>query len=128
MSVFSKLLGSDTVVEKTVNGIYNGLDNMVYSDEEKKENHKAFLELYEPFKVAQRYLAMTFSIPFAVLHIGAFSLRMAFWDNEPLQASIKVIQVDMNNTLGMIVLTIVGFYFAGGVIEGGVKAFNRVSK
>lgn len=128
MNLLSKLFGSDTVVEKTVNGIYNGLDKMVYTDEEKKENHKTFLQLYEPFKVAQRYLAMTFSIPFAVLHIGAFSLRMAFWDSEELQSSMKLIQGDLNDTLGMIVLTIVGFYFAGGVIEGGVKAFKRVSK
>ena len=128
MNLFGKLFGNDNLVEKTVNGIYNGLDKMVYTDEEKKDNHKAFLALYEPYKVAQRYLAMVFSIPFATLHIGAFSLRMAFWDNKELQSSMDLIQGDLNDTFGIIVLTIVGFYFAGGVIEGGVKALNRVSK
>jgi hypothetical protein len=128
MGIWAKLLGSDSVVEKSVDGIYNGLDKLVYTDEEKKDNHKAFLQLYEPFKVAQRYLAMTFSIPFAILHVGAFSIRLAFWDNEVLQQSIKTIQADMNTSLGMIVLAIVGFYFTGGAIEGAAKAWKRDAK
>jgi hypothetical protein len=53
-----------------------------------------------------------------------FSARVGFWDDATLQASMKIIQGDINESLGLIVLTIVGFYFAGGVVEGGVKAFR----
>lgn len=124
MSIMSWILGGADVKEKIVDGIYNGVDKMVYTDEEKKDNHAVFLKLYEPFKVAQRYLSLIFSVPFALLHTLVFSMRVAFWDNPALQASMKIIQGDINESLGLIVLTIVGFYFAGGVVEGGLKAFK----
>ena len=124
MSITSWILGGADVKEKIVDGIYNGVDKMVYTDEEKKDNHAKFLTLYEPFKVAQRYLSLIFSIPFALLHTLVFSMRVAFWDNPALQASMKIIQGDVNESLGLIVLTIVGFYFAGGVVEGGLRAFK----
>lgn len=124
MSITSWILGGSDVKEKIVDGIYDGVDKMIYTDEEKKDNHAKFLALYEPFKVAQRYLSLVFSVPFALLHTLAFSLRMALWDNAALQASMKIIQGDINDSLGLIVLTIVGFYFTGGVVEGGIKAFK----
>lgn len=125
MSITDWILGGKDVKEKIVDGVYNGIDNMVYTEQEKKDNHAIFLALYEPFKVAQRYLSLIFSIPFALLHTLIFSIRVAFWGNAALQESMKIIQADINESLGLIVLTIVGFYFAGGVIEGGVKAFKK---
>ena len=125
MSITSWILGGKDVKEKIVDGIYNGVDKLVYTEQEKKDNHAKFLTLYEPFKVAQRYLSLVFSVPFALLHTLAFSFRIACWNNEALQSSIKLTQGDINESLGLIVLTIVGFYFAGGVVEGGVKAFKK---
>lgn len=125
MSIAGWLFGGDDVKKKMVDGIYNGVDAMVYTDEEKKENHKTFLKLYEPFKVAQRYLSLIFSIPFACLHLGIFALRVALWDSVAFQAAAKVIQSDINESLGLIVITIVGFYFAGGTVEGAIKAFKK---
>jgi len=61
---------------------------------------------------------------FALLHTLIFSMRVAFWSNEALQSSMVVIQNDINDSFGLIVLTVVGFYFAGGVVEGGFKAFK----
>jgi hypothetical protein len=124
MSITSWILGGPDVKEKIVDGIYNGIDKMAYTAEEKKDNWARFLTLYEPFKVAQRYLSLVFSVPFALLHSLAFTVRMMFWDNEALQASIKLIQDDLNSSLGLIVLTIIGFYFAAGAVEGGIKAFK----
>jgi hypothetical protein len=124
VSIFGWILGGDKIKEKIVDGIYNGADNLVYTEQEKKANHAVFLALYEPFKVAQRYLSIIFSVPFVILHTAAFSSRLALWNDEALQTSIKLIQGDLNESLGLIVLTIVGFYFAGGVVEGGIKAFK----
>ena len=125
MSIAGWLFGGDDVKKKMVDGIYNGVDAMVYTEQEKKDNHAKFLTLYEPFKVAQRYLSLIFSIPFACLHTGVFALRVALWDNPLFQVSAKVIQGDINDSLGLIVITIVGFYFAGGTVEGAIKAFKK---
>jgi len=122
MSFFARLFGSDEVIKKSVGGVIDGMDALIYTDEEKKENFKSFLKLYEPFKLAQRYLALIFSIPFAFIHTLAFSLRMYAWENPGFQEATKVIQTDINDSMGMIVLVIVGFYFAGGAAEGIMKS------
>ena len=127
MSFFG-LFQSKKVVDGVVNGIYNGIDKMNYTDEEKKDNHKVFLKLYEPFKVAQRYLAVIFSIPFVFLHTLLFGMRTFLYSDDGAQSALKVIQGDLNESLGLIVLTIVGFYFAGGTIEGGIRAFTGSKK
>ena len=125
-SIFSTLFRGD-VFEKGAEIV----DEAFHTDQEKAQHSekilfikKKLLELYEPFKVAQRYLALIFSIPFVVLHTGAFSLRIAYWDNKLLQTSVQTIQVDINESLGLIVLTIVGFYFFCGATEGGIRAWK----
>ena len=127
MSFFG-LFQSKKVVDGVVNGIYNGIDKMNYTEEEKKDNHKVFLKLYEPFKVAQRYLAVIFSIPFVFLHTLYFGMRGVLYTNESAQTALKAIQTDLNDSLGLIVLTLIGFYFAGGTIEGGIRAFAGLKK
>ena len=125
MGLLGRIFGSDEVISKGVQGIISGVDKAIYTEEEKKDNFKSFLKLYEPFKIAQRYLALIFGIPFASLHTLAFSARMVDWDNPALQASMKAIQADMNDSLGMIVLVIIGFYFAGGAAEGILKKMSK---
>ena len=127
MSIFG-LFQSKKVVDGVVNGIYNGIDKMNYTEEEKKDNHKVFLKLYEPFKVAQRYLAVIFSVPFVILHTFYFGMRGVLYTNEAAQTALKAIQTDLNDSLGLIVLAIIGFYFAGGTIEGGIRAFTGSKK
>lgn len=120
MGLIGKIFGSDKTIEKGLDLV----DNAFYTAEEKGAAHMRLLELYEPFKVIQRYLALIFSIPFALLHFGMYSFRAYSWDNEMLQKAIKLIQDDMNESLGLIVLTMVGFYFAGGMAEGMIKRFR----
>jgi len=110
MGLLGKIFGSDKVISKGL----DLADNAFYTDQEKGAAHMKLLELYEPFKVIQRYLALIFSIPFALLHFGMYSFRAYNWENDILQAAIKLIQGDMNESLGLIVLTMIGFYFAGG--------------
>lgn len=124
MNFLGSIFGSDGIKKKFVDGIYNSVDAVFYTEEEKKENHKAFLKLYEPFKLGQRYLAIIFGVPYSLLQTLAFSIRLYSWDNKLLQDSITAIQSDMHDSLGPIVYMIVGFYFAGGTIEGGIKAFK----
>ena len=111
MSIWTQLFGSDNVVNKVAAGVYDGLDAVVYTAEEKVENRKAFLKLYEPFKIAQRFLALIFGIPYAIAWFITFLSSFSSNDISPQLALLS-------GTMGEIVLAIIAFYFLGGVING----------
>lgn len=110
MNIFGKLFGSDKVIGRLTDGIYNGLDALVYTPEEKAENFQKLLKLYEPFKIAQRFLALIFGIPYALAWFITFCLSFKF--NITFQLEL------LSGTMGQIVLAIVAFYFLGGTISG----------
>ena len=73
---FIKGVFSPEIATKTVDGIYNGIDKAFYTDEEKAEalqkqvdTKLKLLPLFEPFKLAQRVIAISFTINFI----------LAFW-------------------------------------------------
>ena len=107
MGIFSKLLGSDKIIDAGINGI----DAIFYTPEEKAESKKEFLKLYEPFKVAQRYIALVFTIPYALMVLTTFIA--SFWLDVSVQKELLM------GDIGTIVGIIVGFYFLGGTISGG---------
>lgn len=107
MGVWSKLFGSDDVVK----GGIDLIDNAFYTDEEKAESKKHLLRLYEPFKIAQRYLAMTFCPVYALAWFVTF-IASFFVD---VTAQIELLLNPMG--LSGIVLAIVVFYFGGGTIN-----------
>ena len=109
MGIFGKILGSDNVIKAGLRGI----DALIYTDQEKSEMKAKFLKLYEPFKIAQRYLAIIFGIPYASAWFITFIVSF-FIDVSP---QIELLKGDM----GMIVTVIIGFYFAGGVVDGGFR-------
>ena len=122
MSTIGKIFGSDTIIKE---GLEN-IDKAFYTDQEKADDAVLMigakndakiklLEAYAPFKLAQRYIAFMFTFVFVFIML-----------NGVIGALYGV--VDMNNVddalqfankmwLGEIMLTIVGFYFSGGVIE-----------
>lgn len=131
----SKIFSADKLTE----GIYNASDKLVYTKEEKAELFTKLLTLYEPFKLAQRYALFIFSIPYvAVFTLAALIYAASAMTDpctiptggEPVQAckGRQLVQVAdglvaMNHdNLSAIVLAIVGFYFFGGAVEGGVRA------
>lgn len=116
MGFFGKLFGSDRVIEKAVDGVYNGVDKLVYTDEEKKDNYLRVMQMYTAFKVAQRYLSLIFGTPYAAAWFITFVA--SFFVEVESQVAL------LNGTMGNIVLAIVGFYFLGGAAEGSVKAVN----
>ena len=109
MGIFSKLLGSDKIVDSSLKGI----DAIFYTDQERAENKKAFLKLYEPFKVAQRYLALIFSIPYVLMVVVTFVA--SFFMDVTTQKELLI------GDIGTIVGIIVAFYFLGGSLAGGFK-------
>ena len=135
MGIFSKIFGSDDVINKAADGIYNGIDKLVYTDEEKADMRlkaaQQFLKLlkaYEPFKLAQRLLALTFAIPYIVVWIisailfvvGALIPELS----NAIDASRELAKMN-NETLGTPVAIILAFYFSGGMLEGVVSKWKE---
>jgi hypothetical protein len=112
MNIFSKLFGSQKVIDAGISGI----DKAFYTEEEKAEDRlKAapwkikLLNAYEPFKVAQRVLALVYSVPYVSAWMGCFVA--SFWYEMDDQFKL------LNGDMGTICMIIIGFYFGGGAIE-----------
>ena len=117
MGIFSSLFGSNEVLEKGATGIIDGVDKIFYTSEEKADNFTRMLALYEPFKIAQRLLALTFCIPYVFAWLATFIASFFM--------SVEAQTLILSGTVGYVVLTIAGFYFGGGALEGFVKAARK---
>lgn len=109
-------------IDNTVNAVIDTGDALFYTEEEraraeqlKVETKLAMLPLYEPFKIAQRYLAFAFTANFLI----AFWVAIVMYLYAPtyLDGFLKLIATF---ELGWIMLAIVSFYFGGGLI-GSIK-------
>lgn len=116
MNIFGKLFGSDKVIDAGISAI----DAMVYTDEEKAINRMKFLKLYEPFKIAQRYIAIIVTIPYMIAWFGTFCA--SFFMNVDAQ------QLLLSGSIGTIVMLITSFYFAGGALGGLGKVMKYANK
>ena len=113
LGVLTSILGNSDVIKKGMDLI----DDVHSSDEEmerlKAETKIQTMQAYAPFKVAQRYLALMFTGTF--LASFALVLVMTLMDKANIP-NIK--QVIDDFYLGEAMLTILAFYFGGGMLEG----------
>ena len=112
MSIFSNLLGS----HKVISDGFKLIDDMHTSKvEEIGATSKAktdLLSAYHPFKLAQRILAIIFAVTF----VSSYTMVLVLYFND---ASIdEVTDIITAFKIDWIMLTIVGFYFGGGAVEG----------
>jgi len=113
MSIWGKLFGSEKIIDAGISGI----DKAFYTAEERAEDKLkaapwkiALLKAYEPFKIAQRILAIVFSVPYVSAWCVTFGLACFEYD---VSTQLKLLQGD----IAKIVWTIIGFYFLGGFAE-----------
>lgn len=133
MSFIGKLFGSDTVIKKATEGIYNGVDSAFFTNQEKAGHFLNLLKAYEPFKLAQRLLMLVMTVPYVLVWITCAMLIVAsaFFGNDcvvypnvvtqcanPLSETAKTLGELNNETLGTPVALILAFYFGGGAVEG----------
>jgi hypothetical protein len=52
MGIWASLFSSPSVIKKAADGIYNGVDAAIYTDQEKAAGFMGMLKGYEPFKIA----------------------------------------------------------------------------
>ena len=124
LKVFNKVFDP----EKLQNSIISGVDKAFFTKEEKMDYLAKFLKLYEPYKLAQRILAFMFSGTFLFIHAITAIVHVAYVFKELDTAPVLELYRYNNENLGTIVLMIVGFYFAGGLLEGTVNKFKRKNK
>lgn len=122
IGVLGSIFGTGEVVKKGLELI----DEAWTSDEEKAENKVKIIEAktnakatllnaYAPFKLAQRYLALMFSTVFLFVMINGILGALYGWVDMEAVNEAKKFANEM--WLGEIMITIVGFYFGGGIIE-----------
>jgi len=114
-------------IDTAVDGIYNSVDMAFYTDEEKaKAVQKAvdtklkMLPLYEPFKLAQRYMAFAFTVNF----ILAFWVCVLIWMFGTKEQVTEFLGIVSTFQLGWIMLTIVAWYYGGGFVESAKKSIK----
>lgn len=98
LSVFKNLFSGETIAQ--------GADKLVLTNEEKLDNFNVLLKLYEPFKLAQRYLALVVVLPWSLACFITFFA--SFFTNVTQQ--IEMLSGDWGTASGVILL----FYFGGG--------------
>lgn len=120
MGLLSKLFGSDSIIDAGINGI----DAMVFTDEEQSTAKLAFLKLYEPFKLAQRYIAMTFCPAYIGCWVLTFIIEVAdiFMVKD---LNTETLYKMLQGEVALMVTLILGFYFGGGAVEGIVKRLAK---
>jgi len=112
IGILAKILGSGDVIKQGMSLI----DDMHTSTEEevkaKGDARVQLLQAYQPFKLAQRYLALMFAFTFLLCF--AITLGMTLAGKGDIDG-VKAILGDF--WIGEIMLIIVGFYFGGGLAE-----------
>ena len=118
MGILSSIFGNSSVVT----GGMKMLDDAFYTDSEKAEDkakavmqkaeHKInLLKAYAPFKIAQRYIAIVFLALFSLGYIGVLGATAFDMDTKKYLDAIEAFNIQW------IMMTIVMFYFGGGLVE-----------
>lgn len=125
---FFKTIGKIFVPGDLGKSIVSGVDKAIFSKEEGVDAHQVFLKLYEPFKLAQRLLALMFTGVYLFVHLlTAIAHFVLVLMHKPVAHVIELYTYN-NEGLGTIVLVIVSFYFGGGAIEGVVKRYRETKE
>lgn len=117
MGVWSTIFGSGKVIEKGL----DLADKAFFTDQEKSENFERLMKIYEPFKLIQRIMVITFCVPFAILHSIVIIGCMFGMDWLSISSII-------NDAFGYPVAAAVTLYLGGGVLEGGINAYKKKTK
>lgn len=123
MSILGKLLGSTDIIKAGIDLV----DDMHTSTEEeiaaKSQARVDLMNAYAPFKVAQRLLALMFTVTFLLCFVMVLGMTLA-----GIGEADDVRNILSEFWIGEIMLTIVGFYFGGGMLEGASNAWKSRSK
>lgn len=143
MSFWGKLFGTDKAVEGIVNSVSNGLDALVYTDEEKAgdaRNERAaargmiieWMKSTSGQNLARRFIALSLTLMWGVIHgIKTVLASIAPWvtdKTEKIMASVSALE-DATTQLNGAMMLILAFYFAaphmGSIVSGALNKFGN---
>jgi hypothetical protein len=120
MGILNNILGGGKVIEEG----FKLIDSMHTSEEEeiaaKSKAKTDLLIAYAPFKVAQRYLALLFTVTFLASFLLVLGMTLF---GETQIDDVRAVIAEF--WIGEIMLVIVGFYFSGGALEGVMKVRKK---
>ena len=108
MGVLSRIFGSDKAVGKA----FDLIDDIWETGEEKAQSKIALLNAYAPFKLAQRYIAFSFTGVFLLCFVLVLGMTLA-GKGQP----DDILAVMEQFRIGWVMTTIVLFYFGGGLVD-----------
>lgn len=122
MGIINNILGSGDVIGKGLDLIDSFHTSETEAIEAKTKAKTELLASYAPFKLAQRYLALIFSVTFVFSYLLVLLLSLRDTDITEVQQIITAFKIDW------IMLTIVGFYFGGGAFEGLIEKHKKAKE
>lgn len=113
MAFWGRLFGSEKVIDAGISTI----DKAFYTNQEKAEDGMKAMQLkavllqsYAAFKIAQRFLALIYGIPYVTAWFATFAASF-FVD------VVEQMEFLTNSDMAIANLIILGFYFGGGAAE-----------
>ena len=117
MSFFGRLFSSQKSIEKVVDGVYNGVDKVFYTDEEKADNRKIASKIYEkmwlaavPSAISRRIVATSITAMWMLCILVALSANAIGW-SEYADYALNMLSEVVNPPF----MIVVGFYFLKAV-------------
>jgi len=119
IGILAKIFGSPSVIKEglqLVNDMHTSTEEQIKAQ---TDQHTKMLEAYQPFKVTQRFLALMFTAMFLfIMANGVVGALYGVIEMDNVEAA-KDFAASM--WLGEITLSIVTFYFGGGLVSS-IKA------
>jgi hypothetical protein len=126
MSFFGKLFGTDAAITSTIDAVKNGIDALVYTDQEKaidaaKERSEArsmlveWMQATQGQNLARRLISLAITGVWLLQYIvSQIALSVAiFWTGQAKQLNeLAKVQLDSANDMSPAVMLILAFYFA----------------
>lgn len=137
LGVIGRMFGSDKAIEKGIETVANGLDKLVYTQEEKAEDHAkavteartmlvGWMEASQGQRLARRVIALAITFTWLSMYLAQMGLALA---DKIDQADIVGKFADSMNGAVMLILA---FYFAaphiGDVIKPAMDKFGKTPK
>ena len=115
MGILSTIFGSGDVISKGMDLIDSFHTSDTEMIEAKTKAKTDLMTAYAPFKIAQRYLALMFGGTYITTYILVIVMTFTGKDVTAVQGILSEFQIDW------IMLSIVMFYFGGGLADSVMK-------
>jgi hypothetical protein len=139
MSIWGKIFGTDEAIKGTIGAVKEGLDALVYTDEEKagdaaKERSEArsmlvaWMEATQGQNLARRVISLAITGVWLFQYVVAMiaSSIALFWDSAAGQLNaLSALQLQSADKMSPAVMLILAFYFAAPHMGAVVTAFTE---